>query len=386
MVVRNEPISADRSENLGGRFGERRISGGACNSLGFLHCPATVPIALTAVARAGSRSVKHWAMLLEEGLLERLELLRNQLLQLLPKMRDARGRLIAAIPHQGAGELAVEIFRDYMTTLRNNEVYWLGCDRAKADEGVRRSGWHLHKGVVAADLSHSPTCCRTGAGRLQVLVVRHPFARFWSTFEQAMRGYTGPVEMAVFERWATLLFALWPERWACRHDRSLAEGCAGVAACVDPPFCDVPPWVDTDVASSDVPGIAELQWSSLVPTVAALRAAGRRPEAFTALRLEDPVASVARVAEVLCAKFDYCPKGGLPPFPAADPHERPDDSDEVLVALEGRQPRYWDDLRCLGAKAWPPWLVRGLVARYGEDLDAFGYSSEWIPERCGPVR
>lgn len=90
----------------------------------------------------------------------------------------------------------------------------MGCSVEAAEASARASGRHLHKGVVGAYLSQSLTCCRSGAGRVPVLVVRHPYARFWSAFEQAARGYAGPVSLGVFERWAERLFRAWPAGWA----------------------------------------------------------------------------------------------------------------------------------------------------------------------------
>eukprot|EP00405_Crypthecodinium_cohnii_P037748 CAMPEP_0206537768 /NCGR_PEP_ID=MMETSP0325_2-20121206/7494_1 /ASSEMBLY_ACC=CAM_ASM_000347 /TAXON_ID=2866 /ORGANISM="Crypthecodinium cohnii, Strain Seligo" /LENGTH=321 /DNA_ID=CAMNT_0054035139 /DNA_START=56 /DNA_END=1018 /DNA_ORIENTATION=- len=197
------------------RFGERRVSGGACPSMGFLHCPLGVPVAMTGLARSGSRSMRHWALLLEQGLLEGIEELRQRIMKMLPSIETPRGAL-AIIPHPGAGENSVAVWRDYMTTLRNEEVFWLGCTAERAELSVQLAGRHLHKGVVAAHLEHSPTCCRTAAGRLQILVVRHPFARFWSTFEQTYRRHEGEPTLELFERWSFELFRRWPEDHSCR--------------------------------------------------------------------------------------------------------------------------------------------------------------------------
>lgn len=66
--------------------------------------------------------MRHWALLLEAGLLRSLEELRSRVVQMLPRIPDGRGNMLAAIPHPGSGEAGAAVWRDFLTTLRNEDL------------------------------------------------------------------------------------------------------------------------------------------------------------------------------------------------------------------------------------------------------------------------
>eukprot|EP00927_Polykrikos_kofoidii_P024784 TRINITY_DN22441_c0_g1_i1.p1 TRINITY_DN22441_c0_g1~~TRINITY_DN22441_c0_g1_i1.p1 ORF type:complete len:497 (-),score=61.06 TRINITY_DN22441_c0_g1_i1:131-1621(-) len=376
-ISKIDPVTKKHADTLG-RFGERRVSGGACDWLGYMYCPSSTPIAVSVVKRCGSRSAQHWVILLEEKLLEGLEHFRTRMLNSLPAVVncDIGGgcRKVAVNPHPSSGDRAEKVWLDLKKALMIEEAKWVGClEEGGAPTNGRHSLQHslfqasrfLHQGIAPAFLPQSLTCCRTGASRLRVLVVRHPFARVWSMFEMAKRRYTGAVEFGIFDQWVGRLLELWPESWTCKRRRS-AVGCAGIPACAEPPGCDEPPWGSADVGEV---GQLEYIWTGLVPVSEAVLATGHLPSDFILLRLEDVPGSMRRIEKALCEQFAYCPPEGLPAFPAADVHTR---------TASGS----WDDVRCLGTGDWPKWLVGGLQLRYRSDFHHFGYTLPWIPSFC----
>merc|ERR1711957_634504 len=84
------------------------------------------------------------------------------------------------------------------------------------------------------------------------------------------------------------------------------------------------------------------------------------PGTFFPLHLESPARSVAQLERRLCKEFSYCQ--GLPPFPPpAKSHAQ-----RKRNRTESSQ--------------WPEALREGLLWRYREDLDVFGYTRTWHPD------
>merc|ERR1712187_926336 len=105
------------------------------------------------MGRGGSRSMRHWAVLLEEGLRERLDSFRQQLLEKLPKVQhphcSAGGPCgyIALLPHP-TSDSNYAVWRPHLQELSNEEIYWTGCNETSIEISLKAASQYLHMATV----------------------------------------------------------------------------------------------------------------------------------------------------------------------------------------------------------------------------------------------
>eukprot|EP00933_Yihiella_yeosuensis_P040371 TRINITY_DN34672_c0_g1_i1.p1 TRINITY_DN34672_c0_g1~~TRINITY_DN34672_c0_g1_i1.p1 ORF type:complete len:526 (+),score=80.15 TRINITY_DN34672_c0_g1_i1:53-1630(+) len=231
-----------------------------CASMRQMYCPPSVPVAIQPSLKSGSRSTGLWAAMLEG---------------LLPGLVAARRAITAHLQGQSLnqGEGGSDAFKRYAHDWLEHESFRLGCSLEYWYTSMHAiSARHFDEGVpkVGLPLGLCPTCCSTGVARLKVVILRSPFARLASYFVKDWRKRKGHLSPNItFENWIEVAFGTTPDD-VLMDKRDHFH--------IEPAFQALP-----------------------------------RPGDIIFL-IEDPVGSLRRVEEALCAEpFRYC--SPLPDFP-----------------------------------------------------------------------
>ncbi|CAE8615180.1 unnamed protein product [Polarella glacialis] len=225
------------------------------HAYGQFFCPPTVPVAIQPTPKAGSRSLGVWAAQIEG---------------LMPGLVAAR-RAITSLLQAGGENPSYE---RYTKEWLEHEMLRLQCSFEAWEASANAvMGKYLADDwpTLGVPLELCPTVCQRGIARLRVVMLRSPFARLASYYRFDWRKRRGDVALgATFDHWIEV--ALGPET-----NESLLD--AYDALHIRPVF-------DRPHLSSEV-----------------------------IFLVEDPVGSIRRVEDALCAEpFRYC--NPLPPFPA----------------------------------------------------------------------
>ncbi|CAJ1462374.1 unnamed protein product [Effrenium voratum] len=173
----------------------------ACASLRQLYCPPNVPIAIRATLKAASRSTGLWAAMIEG---------------LLPALVAIRRAITASLQEASlAGGISDAVFKRFGREWIEHETFRLGCTQEYWERNLNSIvSRHLHDQLpmLALPLGLCPTCCKHGTGRLQVVVMRNPFARL-ASYWRDWRGSKGHLAPNItFQEWLDEILSDQPNR------------------------------------------------------------------------------------------------------------------------------------------------------------------------------
>ncbi|CAK8991676.1 unnamed protein product [Durusdinium trenchii] len=127
----------------------------------WFHCPLNVPLAIMATSKSGSTATARWALQMDY-----------------PKGRDFALMASTWSPHAGSSK------RRFLDPTNANEE---SLERLRRLAQPQRFG----DDTLAVPRWSGLTCCRFGHGRLKVLVVRNPYARFISAYREMFLAHPG---------------------------------------------------------------------------------------------------------------------------------------------------------------------------------------------------
>eukprot|EP00434_Breviolum_minutum_P004310 symbB.v1.2.003798.t1/scaffold192.1/size616647/9 len=134
----------------------------------WFHCPLNVPVALESSSKSGSTSVGRWALQMD-----------------FPKGRDFALMAASWSPHAGT-HAERQHFLDWATRWFFPDI--MDEDANEEDPEIRGRLRELAQPLrfggasLTVPASSCLTCCRHGIGRVKVMVVRNPYARFVSAY------------------------------------------------------------------------------------------------------------------------------------------------------------------------------------------------------------